>query len=168
MEANQEIKKIFQQIAEKDEKLARLFDDFANRIYQESALNRDTDNVNIGKLKSRRLYPEDVLDKSSENGKINVIPSDYDADCQSYCICFAFDKWQSSNGFKGVVNKAFDYWFSCFKVNRGTLIFSYAWDDVDFNEKYKNRCDQYTRDQQHTVAIVLITSKGFSLQYLNR
>lgn len=167
MENYQNIEQISNQIAEKNEKLAWIFREFIVRIIEECEKLRKLDENNPKKSKASILLTEDILAKSSEDGKINVIPSDYRASCQSLCVCFAFDKWNASKGFKGVSKKMIEYWLSCSKINKGTLIFSFAWDGVDFVDNYKTQFDQYTIDPEHTVAVILYTSRGISLQYLN-
>ena len=168
MEPFQDIIEIRQQIAEKDSKLAMLFDDFVLRIIQERELKIRANPMKPVTSKKVRLNANNILDKESEDGKMNVIPSDFSRVCQSHCLCFALDKWQSSRGFKGVANEVFDYWSHCYKINQGTLIFSYAWDDFDFIEKYKKRFDQYVIDPQHTVVVILVSSMDISIQYFNK
>lgn len=165
METNQGVEEIFQQIAEKDEKLARLFREFTERLLQESKKRQGSDD---GILTPAKLKIKDISIPEIESREFNIIPSEYNSSCQNLCVCFAFDKWQSKNGFNGIANKAIDYWLSCYRINRGTLILSYAWDEIDFIKSYKNRFDRYTSDPQHTVAVVLVTASGFSLQYINK
>lgn len=167
MERFQSINDIRNKIAEKDEKLAGLFDDIIRNVVKENERSQEFDDIYPEIHKPRKAIIEDLLYPNRGYGAINVIPGENKTSCHSYCVCFAFDKWQYSKGFCGIARKAIDYWLSCAKINRGTLIFSYAWDDVDFSDKYKRPFDHYTNEDQHTVAVILISSRGISLQYLN-
>jgi len=166
MEPNRGTDIIFQQIAEKDEKLARLFREFTDRLLQESKMKQGR--LDNGIFDPLKIGIKDILIPDHDSKDFNIIPGEYDTLCLKMCVCFAFDKWQSKKGFNGIANKTIDYWLSCYRINKGTLILSYAWDDLDFIKKYKNRFDQYTLDPQHTVAVILVSSTGFSLQYINR
>ena len=163
MEDYGSIDSIFRQIAEKDAELAGIFE----------GMIRDVIHANEGNSDSResiwsKKRIEDIGNQISRHGNINVIPGSPGNSCQAYCVCFALDKWQASKGFRGIAQSTIEHWLSCFKINRGTLIFSSAWDNDDFIGKYKKSFDNYTNDPQHTVAVILISAQGISLQYLNR
>ena len=79
----------------------------------------------------------------------------------------AFNKWSSQlGGFKGIVDKTVDYWLQCFKINKGTIILTSAWDEKSFKERFKSKFDAYSSHSEKTVCIILLTSKGASIQYL--
>ena len=165
MENHQKIEEISRQIAEIDGELASLFDQIIRNMDFENRLNHNLDANNWIKPKRSRINIENIVSPIGGFDEINVIPGELNTSCHTYCACFAFDKWQSSIGFRGIASGAIDYWLTCPKINRGTLIFTSAWDDVDFFEKYKNRFDRYTQDPQHTVAVIFISSMGINLQY---
>lgn len=166
---NQEtIERISKQIAEKDKQLSRLFDEFIERIIQESEYKKISSNHEQKNSTVGILVPGDILINSDVEQNINIIPSTNINGCKPNCVCFAFGKWNSSKGFKGVTARTIAYWLSCSKINNGTLIFTYAWDEIDFIENYKNHFDKYTSDNQHTVAVILCTAGSISVQYLNR
>lgn len=167
MDDLESINKISGQIAEKDAQLATMFDDIIGDLMHENERNQDSFSRELGISGLSKIRLKNVVDQYSRINCINVIPGTQSRSCQDYCICFAFDKWQATKGFRGVIKSTIEYWLSCFKMNRGTLIFTYSWDGVDFNEKCKKSFDNYTKDSQHTVAVILISSIGVSLQYLN-
>lgn len=99
-------------------------------------------------------------------GKINMIPGE-PGDCHQLCICKAFGKWNSrKSGFIGIAERTIDYWLSCSNINRDTIIFTNAWDEIDFNQRFKSHFDSQTNNPDKTVCVVLVTSQGFTIQYL--
>jgi hypothetical protein len=167
MENYQRIQDIFRQIAEKDEELGVLFDNIIRGLSETELSDRNSDSKQPVRSKSEQKKIEDIIYQSNRSKSINVIPGIPGFACHPHCVCFAFDKWNLSKGFHGITKRTISYWHSCSGINRGTLIFSNAWDEVDFNEKYKTQFDQYTKDPQHTVVVILISSRGISLQYIN-
>ena len=165
MDDYESIKKISRQIAEKDDELASLFGDIIGEMIDLRGRNENFGKYESGELNQSKRRKEDTINRIGQHGNINVIPGITATSCQSYCVCLAFDKWQSSKGFRGIFTSVIDYWLACAKINRGTIIISYAWDDLDFTERYKKRFDHYASDHQHTIAVILISSNGISLQY---
>jgi len=157
------IDNIFSQIAEKDAELARIFGDIIGEVIHS---NEGNPYSRESRLSRKRM--EEIENQINRYGNINVIPGKQGNSCQAYCVCFALDKWKASKGFWGMAHNTIEYWLSCFKINRGTLFISSAWDNDDFIGKYKISFDNYTNDPQHTVAVILISAQGISLQYLNR
>lgn len=168
MENYQNIQDITRQIAERNEELGQIFENMIGDLIETNLTDQNPDSKLPVRSKPHQKNIDDIVSQSNRSGSINVIPGTSAAACHPYCLSFALDKWQSSKGFRGIANSTISYWLSCSSINRGTLIFSNAWDDVDFYEKYKYKFDQYTKDPQHTVAVILISSRGISLQYLNK
>ena len=99
-------------------------------------------------------------------GNINMIPG-VPGNCYPLCISKAFGKWNSRKyGFKGIAERTIDYWLTCSKVNRDTIIFTNAWDEIDFNQNFRKRFDSQTSNSDKTVCVILATSQGFSIQYI--
>jgi hypothetical protein len=167
MEDYDGINKISRQIAEKDAELASLFDSIIGEVMHAQEERNNLENYGSRVAKQSKTIIEDIASRIKRYGNINVIPGSGSTSCHAYCMCFAFDKWQASKGFRGIAKSTIEYWLSCSKINKGTLILSYAWDEIDFIEKYKHAFDQYANEPTHTIAVILISSRGISIQYLN-
>jgi len=132
-------------------------------------MDRDGFEEQITNRKKRSLNKDlgEALDIVADRiGKINMIPGE-PGNCYPMCICKAFGKWNSRKyGFKGIAEKTIDYWLSCSEVNRDTIIFTNAWDEIDFNQRYRKHFDSQTNNPDKTVCVILVTSQGFSIQYL--
>jgi hypothetical protein len=168
MEYSQHIYEISGQIAEKDTELAGIFDRILGGLAEKGLFNQTSKSKNSERSDLHNTKISDIVNILDQFGKMNIIPGEPNSPCLPFCVCCAFDKWQSNKGFRGIAGKTIAYWLSCPDVNRGTLILTFAWDDVDFYEKYKPLFDRYTNDPRHTIAVVLITNRGISLQYLSR
>ena len=158
------IDNIFSEIAQEDERLGKLFKDIMERL-----------NLIREKIEDREKFQSVIQSEIKKEvgrlaGSINLIPSSRQGRCRKYCLSLAFNKWASKSnkkpGFKVVADKTIDYWLACSNVNRGTIIFTSAWDEVDFQSNYLNSFSNYSKQPNHTVAIVLVTPKDVSLQYL--
>jgi len=167
MEDFESINKISGQIAEKDAELASLFDNIIGEVMHAQKERNNLENYGSRGAKQSKTILEDIAFRIKRHGNINVFPGSGSTFCHAYCMCFAFDKWQASKGFRGIAKSTIEYWLSCSKINRGTIILSYAWDEIDFFEKYKHAFDQYAKEPSHTVAVILISSREISIQYLN-
>ena len=100
-------------------------------------------------------------------GNINMIPGEPGNCCYPFCISKAFGKWNSHKyGFKGIAKKIISYWKSCAEINEITLIITFAWDELDFNQNFRKNFDLRTSNYNKTVCVILATSQGFSIQYL--
>lgn len=166
MDDLENINKITTQIAEKDAELASIFEDIISNLQHINESNQGSDIRDSRVSIPSKIRSEHLFGRFASNC-VNVIPGSQSPFCRNYCICFAFDKWQASRGFKGITKSTNEYWLLCPRINRGTLIFSSAWDDDDFIEKYQKSFDNYAKDPQHTVAVILISTRGVSLQYIN-
>lgn len=162
----EDIEKVRQQIAEKDRGLADLFNDLIKRIIDQKRREIIIDKEGDIRSNPIKITIDDIVNSNRGSGNMNIIPGEFGAACFEDCVCFAFDKWQSSKGFHGIAKKVIEYWLACSKINRRTLIISNAWDDIDFFDKYKRSFDKYAQDPTHKIAIVLVSSMGISLQYL--
>lgn len=65
----------------------------------------------------------------------------------------------------GIFKQIINYWLGCFQTNKTTLIFTNAWDQVDFESKYENYFDNYSLGGTHHIATILVSSKDLSLVY---
>lgn len=121
-------------------------------------------------IKPKRNLNDDMEESinriANRLGEINMIPG-VPGSCHQLCISKAFGKWNSRKyGFKGIAEKTIAYWDNCSKTNRHTVIFTFAWDELDFNQNYRKIFNTHTADPNKTVCIILVTSQGFSIQYL--
>jgi hypothetical protein len=97
-------------------------------------------------------------------GELNMIPGS-PGSCHELCICKAFDKWGAKSGFRGVSEQTITLWLACAETNRNTIVFTTAWDEIDFNQRYRNQFDAQTSDPHKTVCVVLVTSQGIAIPY---
>jgi hypothetical protein len=159
---------IAKRLGEKSRELAELFDQIAKRILEKSFEEEGEREYNRRSKQNNRKFPlfkDPYITDIAEQFDSNLIPSDYKGSCRKYCLAFAFDKWGGKVGFKNIANDVMALWFECFQINQVTLIFSYAWDELDFIQCFKNHFDNYSH-QGKTICVVLVTDEGFSIQYL--
>ncbi len=165
------IDEIFSRIVEKDRELAGILGNFAERFLEETHYNNEEIDGNHKRSKRQlRDYPKlanGIIDRITNGTQINLYPSDLIGKCHPICVCKAFGKWNSYKlGFKGTAKYLLNNYFKgCGKINKSILIFTFAWDELDFLEKFKEEFDNYTR-QGKTICVVLITLNGMSIQYL--
>ena len=127
--------------------------------FDEQIFNRKKRNLN-------KDFGEAIDVVADRIGNINMIPG-VPGNCYPLCISKAFGKWNSRKyGFKGIAERTIDYWLTCSKVNRDTIIFTNAWDEIDFNQNFRKRFDSQTSNSDKTVCVILATSQGFSIQYI--
>ena len=164
---------ILKRISNKNEKLAEICNIILNSLIELESLRMDRENSEMQTLGKRKRQLIDDVSKAVDrladglnNNNINMIPGEPSTSCYPICISKAFDKWGAINGFKGVAERTITYWLSCSKVNQGTLILTFAWDEIDFMQKLKEQFDGYANNPDKTVCVILITSQGFSIQYL--
>jgi|TARA_B100001971_G_C18015308_1_gene444490 hypothetical protein len=169
------IRDLLGRISEKSGNIARVFEDILGGLKELSTevepLQIDPGGFErqIGGGRKRSLIKDlDSAIKSVVEGieEINLIPGE-PGDCYPLCICKAFGKWNSRKyGFKGIAEKTISYWQSCSEINEITLIITFAWDELDFNQIFRKQFDYQTSDPDKTVCVILATSQGFSIQYL--
>jgi hypothetical protein len=119
--------------------------------------------------KPKRILTDDIktsIVKLTEHSNINIIPGDVPSICHPICLGKAYKKWNSKVGFTGVAEQIIAYWLQCANKNKDTLIITFAWDELDFNHKFKRKFDAQSNHKDKTVCVVLVTSQGFSIQYL--
>ena len=168
------IRDLLGRISEKSGNIARVFEDILGELKELSTeveplrIDRDGFERQISGERKRSLIKdlgsaiERIVERIEE---INLIPGE-PGDCHPLCICKAFGTWNSQQGFKGIANQTISLWLSCSKVNKDTLIFTFAWDELDFNKRYRKKFDAQTSNPNKTVCVILVTSQGFSIQYL--
>jgi hypothetical protein len=163
------IDEITRKIAEKSRDLADIFASIARSL---SEANGEYENRFDEKepKKNKSNYPKNarpIIKGSIKGMPINTYPDGIPGLCYPICVCQAIGKWNSfKNGFKGVAKYLNnDYFLSCGKINKSILIFTCAWDEIDFNELFREKFNEYT-NQGKTICIVLLTSNGITLQYL--
>ncbi|MCK8826070.1 hypothetical protein [Fuchsiella alkaliacetigena] len=159
------INRIVKDVARNDEGLSSLLNDLLRSLDIRNEPERE-----------RSIIPEDIEDRIKRVAQrgigrsINLIPSDKKGSCREYCLVLAFNKWNSKSkkkpGFKGVAQRVINYWLKCNDVNKGTIILTTAWDEKDFQEKFKTPFANYASDLGKTVAVILLTPASISIQYL--
>ena len=140
-------------------KLAEAVDQIIGQIESNNYLDVDNDSHDLqGQVR-------DSIDRFASNQSINLIPSNGSGACHQICICEAFGKWNAKNGFTGIVKQAINYWLGCFQSNKTTIIFTSAWDQDAFEDKYEQAFDNYSLGGPHNIAVILVTPKDLSLVY---
>ena len=116
---------------------------------------------------SKGLYDllGESIDRFACNQSINFIPFNSTGACHEICVCMALGKWHAKNGFSGIIKETIDYWLGCFQANKSTVIFTSAWDQEAFEDKYEQSIDNYSLGGPHHIAIILVTPKDMSLVY---
>ena len=162
MFTKEKMNKIRSRIGGKNEKLGSLFSELSEKLGRIREVERRNGNIYKGVKKG--------IEETTRHSRANLIPSNKQAPCRKYCIGYAFNKWNSKSktepGFRKVATQMIDYWLGCSDVNRGTIILTSAWDEVDFKARFQNSFNNYAQKSDHTVAVVLITPSDLSLQYL--
>ncbi len=170
------IKDILNRVAEHSPSMAGLLDDIIKGILdipkepRVEPLKSDFDGLKE-QLSGhpKRILTDDIqtsIDRVTDHSDINVIPGGLPSACHPICISKAFNKWKSKVGFTGIAEKTIAYWLNCAEVNKDTLFFTFAWDEIEFNQKFKSKFNAQTNNPNKTVCVVLVTSEGFSIQYL--
>jgi hypothetical protein len=163
------IEEITKQIAERDPGLAEIFRVIAGQLIEEpsSLEDRTYENSSGSKGLGEKIKEKGakIIKEYSNSTSINLIPSDVKGTCHTECICFAFDKWRTQGGFYGIVERIKEYWLIC-PNNLKTIIFTTAWDEIDFIEKFKPLFDFRTRNSGKMICVVLVGLNGNSVTYL--
>jgi hypothetical protein len=152
------LQNLIRRIEEKDQGLAGIIKELLNPISEEIIYGGNTTENIFGKIK-----------ESAESNifNINLIPININGHCHKYCVSLASGKWNSrKNGFKGIVNRTNELWLKCGHKNRGTVILTSAWDEIDFNQNCRNIFDAQTNNQTKTVCVILVTANDIAMLYL--
>ncbi|MEI6091763.1 MAG: hypothetical protein WCR42_15005 [bacterium] len=160
---NDEIYQILRNIARKKFELVEILGDIARNLTVEIA----SYNRRFYKELSELNYPSRDLQLKAREIVDNCIAADKSGESQQVNVCKAFGKWQSRmGGFRGVGQYLLDEYLPNADNARGTvLILTFAWDEVDFIDKYKAAFEDFTR-QTGTICVILVTLRGISIQYL--
>ncbi|MDP2363661.1 MAG: hypothetical protein Q8M94_07820 [Ignavibacteria bacterium] len=166
---------VFDILAQKNRELADMFRDVAGRImdecYRNNNKNEEHEEIDssFGERIPTKILPK-ILSRLTEDVPlfgypINLIPSKYKGGCHPNCLVLSFDKWGAEKGFKGRANEMISYWLECNDINRNSLVITMAWDELDFNQNYLKNFNAHVSNHK-TICVVLVTSEGFSIQYL--
>jgi len=117
---------------------------------------------------SKNIFSHGIKRFAKRTRNVQILPSKRNVKFHQISICKAFDKWRSQKGFKGVAEEVIRNWESSGSPDDITLIYTFSWDELDFDIRYKNEFDNYVNDTGRTVCIILITSHTCSVQYLKR
>lgn len=85
------------------------------------------------------------------------------ADDFEICVCEAFGRWHARTGFSDIIKETINYWLGCFQINKSTIIFTNAWDQHDFENKYEQAFENYSLGGTHQTAVMLVTPQDLSL-----
>ncbi|MCX6152620.1 MAG: hypothetical protein NT007_00510 [Candidatus Kapabacteria bacterium] len=161
---------ICSRIMKKDDILAQIFNELAAALSEE--INSDHggfDNQHQIDQSAKNLpkLANEISNRILNGDKINIYPGGFPGKCHSVCVCKAFGKWNSYKyGFKGTAKYLVEeYFVNCLKINQSILILTFAWDELDFIEKFKDKFENYIK-QGKIICVVLVTINGFSIQYL--
>ena len=147
-----------------DAELGELFHGIARPILEELCHGREREKS--GLLLTIGEVVADINNRGHD--RINVIPGDTKTGCHESCIVYADGEWKNkANSFLNRSKKLVTHWLACFNVNKRTLVFTHSWDEQSFNRNCRVDYDNYANNH-HTVAIILMTSAGPSIQYLGK
>jgi len=147
-----------------DAKLSELFHRMARPMMEELCHGREEKQSGLSTTMGRILA--DI--SQFETDRINVIPSDSKGACHESCIVYADGEWKNkANSFLNRSKELRSHWIRCFYENRRTLVITHSWDEQSFNRNRREDFDNYVINH-HTVAVILMTSAGPSIQYLGK
>jgi hypothetical protein len=105
-------------------------------------------------------------------GNINLIPSEIPGPCRPFCLALASgnfgEKYYPSKGvigFKGMMSKLVETWFTCLSVNEENLVLTSDWDESTFKELYKKLINSYCRNHGKKIFIVLVSDSNVRLMH---
>ena len=143
-----------QAMQQKTPALANLFGTISKDVFK---IFKESKSVHFDLLASRLTHLAKGLDA-------HLIPDDIKKPCKKQSLAMALAKWEAPNGFCAIAKQTMNHWLSCLDENTGTLLFTSAWDEVDFLERLKPQFDAYAK--KHQLVIVLLTAHGFSITYI--
>lgn len=147
-----------------DAKLGELFHRMARPMLKELCYGRERNKSGLLPTISGSLVDIDQLEADG----INIIPSDSKGACHESCIVIADGEWKNkANSFLNRSKELVTHWLACFNVNKRTLVFTHSWDEQSFNRNCRVDYDNYANNH-HTIAVILMTSTGPSVQYLGK
>jgi len=109
---------------------------------------------------------DECFNRNVDGRSINTYPEGKPSNCHPLCVCNAFGKWNSyKNGFKGTAKYLIEKYFkACGHTNRNVIILTFAWDEIDFNERFKTHFDNYVA-QGKSISVILLTSQDITIPY---
>jgi len=169
-----DLDRVSDRISDADEKLANIFDRLLRGALEKEIQNSIKKEENLSDEGERELDEERIRERIKKDarskGNVNCYPCENKGGCHEICIGFAFGKYLAragdSLGFVNVAEKLKQHWNLCEEETKRTLFLTSSWDEVKFNEDHKEDFDKLNRSSDKTVAIVLVTPMGLSLQYL--
>ncbi len=174
-----ELAKLFEYFANEFLEMEKLTENFSKRFSKKATYSSNRIIINHELLKSQLKYLPEVANAIIDigaaqqfkikihpslikEGLFNLYSSEKKEECDSICVCKAFDEWNCDKlGFKGAAK----YLFNSYFIKKSTLILTFAWDELDFIKKFKECFDSYASEGK-TICIVLVTLDGMSIQYL--
>jgi hypothetical protein len=178
-----EIGEIIKEVAKKDEGLAEIIEKLFRCLEQNlENMRKNRDELFHEHLLSpatlRDIKPKDIFDCFVEGRDIFMFPSQNGniCPCAKYFVGLAFGGWSSNkNGFAGAASVANEYWLSCYNENKGTVIFTDAWDTSGFKNTYESLFDSYSNgcpspkgtSVKHTICVIFIGRNRISYEYLS-
>jgi len=137
---------------------------FLNEIWKNIS-NKGENNIN-------RLKDEVI--KRIGAGNMNLIPSEVPGVCHPFCLALASgtfgEKYYPTYGkigFKGMMLKLVETWFTCLSTNEENLVLTIDWEQKTFNDLYKKVIDAYCRTHGKRVFVVLVSDSNIRLMYVS-
>jgi hypothetical protein len=160
---NNEIYQVLRLVGEKKYEIVEILGDIAPKLIVEIAKYNRRFYSELAELN----YPSKDLKLKAREIVDNCVAACQSDESQSISVCKAFGKWHSKmGGFRGVGQFLLDDYLPNGDNARGTvLILTFAWDEVDFIDKYKAAFDNFT-SKAGTICVILVTLRGISIQYL--
>ncbi len=106
-----------------------------------------------------------IISHCEQQNNLSIIPNNMPEECKEYCVVAAFDQWSGKKGFCPLSELMLKLWLEFSGKNKGTLFLTVAWDEIDFSQRFRPFFDHYSRTP-HQVAVILVSTTGFSPVYL--
>lgn len=124
---------------------------------------------------SAKKILEEIIDSNTNRldtgGRMNFYPSDKSTGCMELCIGIATKGYGrkreekiNRTGFKGLIKEIIQYWMSCGRVNKRTILFTTELRDDDFNANWKDIVDSYKATGK-SVKIIEVWNDNYIVRY---
>jgi hypothetical protein len=134
-------------------------------------INKIESECNSEEIEIEALFDDLISDPNYlTKEKINMYPSNVKGSCHKFCLVLAQKKFDQARvkmtmGFKGAMHELTQYWWSCYGINKETVIITKDWDQDEFDEKYEDVIGNYERNMKSKVIILEITRNGIIPRY---
>lgn len=131
---------------------------------------------NRGSIKENLERLIDDINNNEVDDTFNFYPSDKTGVCHEFCLGIATRKFghnatpdKNRTGFKGLIKNIIPYWFSCFEMNKTTIILTMDWDSEAFEKEWESIIDSYcAKGKEVLILQILEKEKAYLVKYPNQ